>query len=108
MPGPRQNRERCANSCQHDLHPDQQPPPVEDVGEDSADQAEQHVRKIVGHLHERNEDCRLSPMHQEPLGTDRLHPEPDVADQDSEPEGPESTVAKRHPGRTVSRAHPPI
>ncbi len=108
MPAPRQNRERCANSSEHDLHRDQQPPPIEDVGERSADQAEQHVRKHVRDLDERNENCRLSPVYQEPLCTDRLHPEPDVADQCREPEGPEGTVAKRCPGRTVSLAHPCI
>jgi hypothetical protein len=100
-----QDGQRRTDDGHHDLHGDHEPSAVEDVGENSTDQAEQEVGQHVCHLDERNEERRLSAMDEQPLRADRLHPQAHVAREDREPKRPEGAVSQRQPRRAVVPRH---
>ena len=97
LTGEREGGERGAGDRQRALDRDQQPAPVEGIGQDAPDDAEHHVWEHVGGLDERDEDGGVGGVDKEPLGADRLHPGADVADEGREPQPPEDRAPKGGP-----------
>ena len=78
---------------------DEQPDPVEYVGQHATHQREQDGGQRVGGLDERDQDGRVSVVDHQPLGAHGLHPGAHVADQRRDPQRPEQPDAQRRPGR---------
>jgi hypothetical protein len=68
------------------LDREQQPAPVEGVGQHSTGEREQHDGQRGRRLHQRDERCCVGRVDDEPLRTDGLHPGADPANQHTDPE----------------------
>jgi hypothetical protein len=103
LTGQGQGGERGAGDDQEALDRHQEAAPVEAVGEDASDQAEEHVGQVVDGLDEGDQDRGVRLADQEPLRADGLHPGGDVADEHCEPEGAKQPIAKGRPRRNGLR-----
>ena len=97
----RQQDEHGADCDLKQLHPDQQPPPIQDVGHRARGQSQRESRQHGRRLHEPDKRRRIRLVDQQPLGTHRLHPGADQAEELSDPECPERRHPKRRPRRRL-------
>ncbi len=95
--GQRQDSQRCPHDHQETLDRDQELATIESIGEDAADDREQHIGKGVHDLHKRDQNGGVWLVDQQPLSPDCLHPGADIAHQDGQIHGAEHADAKRCP-----------
>ena len=98
QPGSGEHGEHHRHHDEVGLHAEQQPAPVERIGEDAGRQGQQHHRQRAGRLHQGDDGGAVRVVHEQPLRADRLRPRSDAADHHTEPQPEERAVPERRPG----------
>lgn len=81
------------------LHEEQQPAPIEDVGQHSGGERQQHHGQRGRRLDQSHDRGRVRIVHEQPLRADRLHPRANAADRHAKPQPEEGPVAQRRERR---------
>jgi hypothetical protein len=93
-PEPHQEAEARDQQRHGDLHRDQEPPPIDDVGERTRRQREHEHRRRGCDLHQRDDQrIRIEAGHQ-PAGRGVLHPDADIGHDGRDPQHRERGVAE--------------